>query len=95
MYALLRVVVELNKKRSDRYTASRCRNEAMSLRKTLMKLPDPRTFWPVVTVVAVVIAPSFMAIIIATWSGGRGGRSSAELLGTWSTWSVVDVVRAQ
>ena len=54
----------------------------------------PRTFRPVVTVVAVVIAPFFVAIIIATWSGGRssaelletwsGGRSSAEPLGTWS-----------
>jgi len=47
------------------------------------------------TVVAVVVAPFFAAIIIATWSGGRCGRSSAELLGTWSTWSVVDVVEAR
>ena len=83
-------MVELNKKRSDGYTASRYRNEAMSLRKTLMKLSDPRTFRPIVTVVAVVIAPFFMAIIIATWSGGRGGRSSAEPLETWSTWSELD-----
>jgi hypothetical protein len=37
------------------------------------------------TVVVIVIAPFFVAIIIATWSGGR---SSAELLGMWSTWSV-------
>jgi len=50
-------------------------------------------------VVAVVVAPFFAAIIIATWSGdrcgrssqdvvdvvhGRRGRSSVELLGTWS-----------
>ena len=49
-----------------------------------IKLSDPHTFWPVVTVVAVVIASFFMAIIIATWSGGRGGRSSVEPLGTWS-----------
>ena len=35
-----------------------------------IKLSDPRTFRPVVTVVAVVIAPFFVAIIIATWSGG-------------------------
>ena len=35
-----------------------------------MKLYSPRAFWPVVTVVAVVIVPFFMAIIIATWSGG-------------------------
>jgi len=40
-------------------------------------------------VVAVVIAPFFAAIIIATWSGGRHGQSSAEPLGTWSTWSMV------
>jgi hypothetical protein len=39
------------------------------------------------TVVAIVVAPFFAAIIIATWSGGRCGRSSAEPLGTWSTWS--------
>jgi len=42
--------------------------------------------------VAVVTSPFFAAIIIATWSGGRCGRSSVELLGTWSTWSMVDVV---
>jgi len=35
-----------------------------------MKLSDPRAFRPVVTVVAVVIAPFFVAIIIAMWSGG-------------------------
>ena len=52
-----------------------------------IKSSDPRTFRPVVTVVAVVIAPFFVAIIIATWSGGQDGRSSAEPLGTWSTWS--------
>ena len=52
-----------------------------------MKLSGPRAFRPVVMLVAVVIAPFFMAIIIATWFGGRGGRSSAEPLGTWSTWS--------
>jgi len=47
----------------------------------------PRAFRPVaMTVVAIVVAPFFAAIIIATWSGGRCGRSSAELLGTWSTW---------
>ena len=57
---------------------------------------SPRAFRLVImTVVAVVIAPFFVAIIIATWSGGRGGRSSAEPLGTWSTWSVVDVVGAR
>ena len=51
-----------------------------------MKLSGPRAFWPVVkTMVAVVVAPFFAAIIIATWSSGRGGRSSAEVLGTWST----------
>ena len=60
-----------------------------------MKLSGPRAFRPVVTVVTVVIAPFFVAIIIATWSGGRGGRSSTEPLGTWSTWSVVDVVGAR
>ena len=49
-----------------------------------IKLSDPRTFRSVVTVVAVVIAPFFVVIIIATWSSGRGGRSSAEPLGTWS-----------
>ena len=52
-----------------------------------MKLSGPRAFRTVVTVVAVVIAPFFAAIIIATWSGGRRGQSSAEPLGTWSTWS--------
>ena len=52
-----------------------------------MKLSGPRAFRLVVTtMVAVVIAPFFVAIIIATWSGGRRGRSSAEPLGTWSTW---------
>ena len=74
-----------------------------------MKLSGPRAFQPVVmTVVAIVIVPFFVAIIIATWSGGRCGRSSAEPLGTWSTWSrstwselggaardVVDVVRGR
>jgi len=81
-----------------------------------IKLSGPRAFRPVVTVVAVVIALFFVAIIIATWSGGRGGRCglvvgarrsgsehgrrglvvevvSGEPLGTWSTWSVVDVAR--
>ena len=53
-----------------------------------MKLSGPRAFRPVVmTVVAVVVAPFFAAVIIAMWSGGRRGRSSAEPLGTWSTWS--------
>ena len=52
-----------------------------------IKLSGPRAFRLVVTVVTVLIAPFFVAIIIATWSGGRGGRSSAEPLGTWSTWS--------
>ena len=56
------------------------------------KLSGRRAFRPVVMVVAVVIAPFFVAIIIVTWSGGRGGRSSAEPLGTWS---VVDVVGAR
>ena len=60
-----------------------------------IKLSGPRAFRPLVTVVAVVIAPFFMAIIIAMWSSGRGGRSSAEPFGTWSTWSVVDVVGAR
>ena len=60
-----------------------------------IKLSGPRAFRPVVTVVTVVIAPFFVAIIIATWSGGRGGQSSAEPFGTWSTWSVVDVVGAR
>ena len=74
-----------------------------------MKLSSPRAFRPVVmTVVAIVVVPFFVAIIIATWSGGRCGRSSAEPLGTWSTWSrstwselggaardVVDVVRGR
>ena len=45
-----------------------------------MKLSDPRTFRPVVTVVAVVIAPFFVAIIIATWSR--------------STWSELGVARS-
>ena len=53
-----------------------------------IKLSGPRAFQPIVmTVVAIVVAPSFAAIIIATWSSGRGGRSSAEPLRTWSTWS--------
>ena len=60
-----------------------------------IKLSGPRAFQPVVTVVAIVITPFFMAIIIAMWSGGRGGRSSVEPLGTWSTWSMVDVVGAR
>ena len=60
-----------------------------------IKLSGPRAFRPVVMVVAVGIAPFFVAIIIATWSGGRGGWSSAEPLETWSTWSVVDVVGAR
>ena len=60
-----------------------------------IKLSGPRAFRHVVTVVVVVIAPFFVAIIIATWSGGRGGRSSAEPLRTWPTWSVVDVVGAR
>ena len=70
------------------------------------KLSGPRAFQHVVmTVVAIVVVPFFVAIIIATWSGGRCGRSSAELLGTWSSWSwselggaaqdVVDVVRSR
>ena len=61
-----------------------------------MKLSSPRAFRPVVmTVVAVVVAPFFAAIIIATWSGDRCGRSSVEPLGTWLAWSLVDVVVAQ
>jgi hypothetical protein len=61
----------------------------------VMKSSSSRAFRPVVmTVVAVIVAPFFAAIIIATWSGGRCGRSSAEPLGTWS-WSVVDVVGAR
>ena len=60
-----------------------------------IKLSGPHAFRPVVTVVVVVIAPFFVAIIIVTWSGGRGGRSSVEPLGTWSTWFVVDVVGAR
>ena len=52
-----------------------------------IKLSGPRAFRLVVTtMVAVVVAPFFVAIIIATWSGGRGGRSSTEPLGTWSRW---------
>jgi len=43
------------------------------------------------TVVAIVIAPFFAAIIIATWSSDRCGWSSAEPLETWLTWSVVDM----
>jgi hypothetical protein len=39
------------------------------------------------TVIAIIVVPFFAAIIIATWSGGRCGRSSAKPLGTWSTWS--------
>jgi len=36
-----------------------------------MKLSGPRAFRPVaMTVVAIVVAPFFAAIIIATWSGG-------------------------
>ena len=59
-------------------------------------MSGPRAFRLVVTtMVVVVVALFFAAIIIATWSGGRGGRSSAEPLGTWSTWSVVDVVGAR
>ena len=57
-----------------------------------MKLSGPRAFRPVVTVVAVVIAPFFVAIIIAMWSGGR---SSAEPLGTWSGGLVVGARRSR
>ena len=53
-----------------------------------IKLSDPRTFRPVVTVVVVVIAPFFVAIIIATWSGGRGGLGGAAR-------DMVDVVRGR
>jgi len=61
-----------------------------------IKLSGPRAFRPVVmTVVVVVVASFFAAIIIATWSGGRCGRSSAELLRTWLAWSMVDMVGAQ
>ena len=63
-----------------------------------MKLSGPRAFRPVVmTVVAVVVAPFFATIIIATWSGGR---RSTELLATWSELGraardMVDVVGAR
>ena len=45
--------------------------------------------------VAVVVASFFAAITIATWSSDRCGRSSVEPLGTWLTWSMVDVVGAR
>jgi len=62
-----------------------------------IKLSDPRTFRPVVTVVVVVIAPFFVAIIIATWSSGlvvgaRRSRSGRGLV-VWSTWSELGVAR--
>ena len=61
-----------------------------------MKSSGPRAFRPVVmTVVAVVVVLFFAAIIIATWSGDQCGRSLAEPLGAWSTWSMVDVVGAR
>ena len=46
-----------------------------------IKLSSPRAFQPVVTVVTVVIAPFFVAIIIATWSGGLVGARSAARRG--------------
>ena len=62
----------------------------------VMKLSGPRAFRPVVmTMVAVVVAPFFVAIIIATWSGGRGGRSSTEPLGHGRRGLVVEVVRGR
>ena len=55
-----------------------------------MKLSGPRALQLVVTtMVVVVVAPFFAAIILATWSGGQRGRSSAEPLGPWSMWSVL------
>ena len=60
-----------------------------------MKLSGPRAFRPVVTLVAVVIAPLFVAIIIATWSGGLvvGARQSRS--GRGRRGLVVEVVGAQ
>jgi hypothetical protein len=52
-----------------------------------MKLSGPRAFWPVLTVVAVVVAPFFAAIIICDVVWWSGGRSFVEPLGTWSWWS--------
>ena len=49
-----------------------------------IKLSDPQTFRPVVTVVVVVIVPFFVAIIIATWSELGGAARD-----------VVDVVRGR
>ena len=52
-----------------------------------INLFGPHAFRSVVTtVVAVVVAPFFTAIIIATWSGDRCGRSSQD---------VVDVVHGR
>jgi hypothetical protein len=78
----------VEKRRNENYIEykyQKCTYLWIEIRLAVMKSSGPRAFRPVVmTVVAVVVAPFFAAIIIATWSGGR---SSAEPLGTWSTWS--------
>ena len=58
-----------------------------------IKLSDPRTFRPIVTVVAVVIAPFFVAIIIASRSG-RGRRGLVDVVGAQRRRSRAGVVRA-
>jgi hypothetical protein len=79
-----------------KYKYQKCTYLWIEIRSAVMKSSSPRAFRHVVmTVVAVIVAPFFAAIIIATWSGGRGDRSSAEPLETWSTWSVVDVIGAR
>ena len=90
---MTRTLVE--KRRNEnyiKYKYYKCTYLWIEIWSMAIKLSDPRTFRPVVTVVAVVIAPFFMAIIIATWSGGR---SSAEPLGTWSGGSVVGSRRSR
>ena len=94
----------VEKRRNENYIEYKyykCTYLWIEIWSAVMKLSGPRAFRPVVmTVVAVVVAPFFATIIIATWSGGR---RSTELLATWSTWSelgraardMVDVVGAR
>jgi hypothetical protein len=54
-----------------KYKYSKCTYLWIEIWSAVMKSSSPRAFRPVVmTVVAVIVAPFFAAIIIATWSGG-------------------------
>ena len=56
-----------------------------------MKLSGPRAFRLVVTtMVAVVVAPFFAAIIIATWSEIGGAARDVVDMVWWSRWSELD-----